>query len=84
MGQNSQTFFGHNSVIFVKQGRLFFFVMRNSDFDAFQKICIFSGKMGETATLTPKGLWLQNPTKNLAHCMDLLNQPLSQNRGFKI
>ena len=32
--------------------------------------------MGEAATLAPKGLWSQDPTKKLAHRMDLLGQPL--------
>ena len=46
----------------------------------FKKICFLSGKMSVGAMLTRKGLGPQNPTKKLAHRMDLLGQPLSQNR----
>ena len=40
---------------------------------------IVGGKIGVAATLMPKGLGPQNPTKKLAHWVDLLDQPLFQN-----
>ena len=58
--------------------------MRNHDFDAFfWKNPIFGGKMGVAATVVPKGLGLQVPTKKLAHWVDLLGQPLSRKLVFK-
>ena len=42
-------------------------VMRNDGFDAFLKKTIFGGKMSVAATLAPKGLGPQDPTKKLAH-----------------
>ena len=35
------------------------------------------------ATLAPKGLGPAKPDQKLAHWMDLLDQPLTQNRVFK-
>ena len=35
------------------------------------------------ATLAPKGLRPQNPTKKLAHLVELLGQPLSQKNAFE-
>ena len=44
-------------------------VMRNHDFNAFWKIPSFGWKMGVAATLKPKGLGPQDPTKKkLANC----------------
>ena len=40
--------------------------------------------MGVATTLAPNGLGPPNPTKKLAHWMDLLGQPLSRNHIFKI
>ena len=40
--------------------------------------------MGVAATLAPKGLVFQGPTRNLAHEMELLRQVLSQQRNPKI
>ena len=39
--------------------------------------------MGVAATLAPKGLGPQDPTKKLAHRMELLGQPLSQKNGLE-
>ena len=49
--------------------------MRNHDFDAVLKIKKFDGKMGVAATLAPKGLGPHDPTKKLAHQVELLGQP---------
>ena len=61
--------------------------MGNHDLEAFnkkkKKQSIFGGKMGVAATLVPKGLGPQVPTKKLAHWVKLfskiegLNPPLS-------
>ena len=40
--------------------------------------------MGVAATLAPKALGPQDPTKNLAHQVELLGQPLSQEIVSKI
>ena len=55
-------------------------VMRNRDFDAFKKNHIFGGIMGVAATVAPKGLGPQDPTKKLAHWVDLLGQPLTRKK----
>ena len=39
--------------------------------------------MGVAATVAPKGLGPQDPTKKLAHWVDLLNQPLTRKLVFK-
>ena len=53
--------------------------MVNHDFYAFfEKNHIFGDKMGVAATVAPKGLGPQDPTKKLAKWVDLLGQPLSQ------
>ena len=39
--------------------------------------------MGVAATLAPKGLRPQDPTKKLAHRVELLGQPLSQKNVFE-
>ena len=39
--------------------------------------------MGVAATLAPKGLGPQDPTKKLAHWVELLGQPLSQKNVFE-
>ena len=39
--------------------------------------------MGVATTLTPKGLEPQDPTKKLAHWLELLGQPLSQKKVFE-
>ena len=39
--------------------------------------------MGVAATLAPKGLGPQDPTKKLAHRVELLGQPLSQKKVFE-
>ena len=39
--------------------------------------------MGVAATLAPKGLGPQDPTKTLAHRVELLGQPLSQKNVFE-
>ena len=39
--------------------------------------------MGVAATLAPKGLGPQDPTKKLAHQVELLGQPLSQKKVFE-
>ena len=39
--------------------------------------------MGVAATLAPKGLGLQDPTKKLSHRVELLGQPLSQKNVFE-
>ena len=44
----------------------------------------FSGKMGVAATLAPKGLELQNPTKKNSYSADLLGQLLYQNHALNI
>ena len=45
---------------------------------------LLGGKMGVVATPAPKGLGLQNTTKNLAHVGVLLGHFLSQNRVPKL
>ena len=40
--------------------------------------------MGVATTRAPNGLGPPNPTKKLAHWMDLLGQQLSRNRVFEI
>ena len=44
----------------------------------FEQKLYFWREMGVAATLAPKGLGSQNPTKKLAHWVELLGQPLSQ------
>ena len=44
----------------------------------FWKTSYFGGKMGVAATLAPKGLGHQNPTRKLAHWVDLIGQPISR------
>ena len=48
-----------------------------------KKHLIFGGKMGVAATVAPKGLGPQVPTKELADWVDLLGQPLSRKLVFK-
>ena len=53
--------------------------MGNRDLGAFlKKNPIFGGKMDVAATLAPKDLGAQDPTKKLAHRFKLLGQPLYQ------
>ena len=40
--------------------------------------------MGVAATVAPRGLGPQDPTKKLAHWVDHLSQPLSQKHVFEI
>ena len=40
--------------------------------------------MGVATTCAPNGLGPSNPTKKLAHWVDLLDQPLSRNHDFEI
>ena len=40
--------------------------------------------MGVATTRPPNGLGPPNPTKNLAHLVDLLDQPLSRNHVVEI
>ena len=49
----------------------------------FWKILIFGGKMGVAATVAPKGLRPQDPTKKLAQWVDILGQPLSRKHVLK-
>ena len=58
--------------------------MRNPDLYAFLKKFNFWRKMGVAATLAPKGLRPQDPTKKLAHWVELLGQPLSQKKFSKV
>ena len=44
----------------------------------------FGGKMGVVITRDPNGLGSSNPTKKLAHWVNLLGQPLSRNPVFEI
>ena len=46
-------------------------------------LMLFGGKMGEAATLAPKGLGSQDLTKRLANRVKLLGQPLSQKIVFE-
>ena len=39
--------------------------------------------MGVAATLAPKGLGPQHPTKKLVHRVELLGQPISQKKVFE-
>ena len=57
-------------------------MVRNHVFDAFKKI-LFWGEMGVAATVAPKGLGPQDPTKKLAHWVELLGQPLSRKPVFR-
>ena len=58
--------------------------MNNRDFDAFfGKYPIFGGEMGVAATVAPKGLGPQDPTKKLAHWVNLLGQPSTRKLVFK-
>ena len=45
---------------------------------------MFGGKMGVAATVAPRGLGPQDPTKKLAHWVDLLGRPLSRKHLFEI
>ena len=45
---------------------------------------IFGEEMGVATTRDPHGLGPTNPTKKLAHRVDLLGQPLSRNHVFEI
>ena len=45
---------------------------------------IFGGKLGVATTLAPKGLGSQDPTKTLAHRVELFGKPLSQKMFLKI
>ena len=49
----------------------------------FTKRLSFGGEMGVAATLALKGLGPQDPTKKLAHRVELLGQPLSQKKVFE-
>ena len=44
----------------------------------------FDGKTGVATTRTLNDLGPPNPTKKLAHCLDLLGQPLSRNDDFEL
>ena len=50
----------------------------------FWKKSFIGKKMGVAATLVPKGLRPQDPTKKLAHRVELLGQPLFQCRYLEI
>ena len=50
----------------------------------FEKNTLFDGKMGVAATLAPKGMEPQSPTKKWAHWVDLTGQLLSRKSVFKI
>ena len=43
----------------------------------FKRNTIFGDKMGVAATVAPRGLGPQDPTKNLAQWVEILGQPLS-------
>ena len=49
-------------------------------FDAFLKTIFLAGEMGVAASLAPKGLGPQDPTKKLARWVDLLGHQLSQKK----
>ena len=57
--------------------------MKNRDLSAL-KNPIFGGRMGVATTLAPKGLGPQNPTKNLAHWVDLMGRPISRKSVVRI
>ena len=59
-------------------------MMENHDSKVFlKKHSIFGRKMGLAATLVPKGLVPQDPTKKLAFRVELLGQPLSHKNVFE-
>ena len=53
-------------------------VVKNHVFDAFLKDVLFGGKIGVAATVEPRGLGPQDPTKKLAQWLNFLGQPLSE------
>ena len=63
-------------------------VMRILCYDAYFSVLIFwatfGGKVGVATTRALNGLRPPNQTKTLAHLVDLLGQPLSQNHIFEI
>ena len=84
------TFFGHNLAIFAN--RVVFFFGNSGDyylpighekswFWCFFGVILFLAE--KWATVSPEGLWSQDPTKKLAHCVKFLGQPLSWKLVFK-
>ena len=85
------TFFGHNSAILgpiglkiymgTQETIIYRLVVRNQSYEAYFSVLIvwatFGGKMGVANTRAPYGLGPPNPTKKLAHLVDLLSQPPS-------
>ena len=63
-------------------------VMRNLSCDAYLLFFIlgplFGKKMGVATTRAPNVLGPRNPTKKLAHWVELLGQPLSRNEVLEI
>ena len=60
-------------------------MVKNHVFDAFLKEILFlGGRMGVAATVAPRGLKPQDPTKKLAQWVDLLSQQLSRKHVFEI
>ena len=49
-----------------------------------KEVLVFGGKMGVAATVAPKGLGPQDPTKNSAQWLDLLDRLSSRKHVFKI
>ena len=86
----AHTFFGCNSAISgpiglkylmgVQETMIYRLVMRNLSYDAF--IFDFLGHFLRENGRAPNSLWPPNPTKKLAHWVDLLGQPLSLGHVF--
>ena len=72
----------------VQETIIYRLVMRNLSYATYFSVLIFwatfGGKMGVDTTCAPNGLGPSNPTKKLAHWMDLLGQPLFRNHVFEI
>ena len=66
-----------------KETIIYRLVMGNHDLEVFLKKINFWRENGVAATLAPKGLGPQDPTKKLAHRVEILGQPSSQKNVFE-
>ena len=82
------TLFGTKFFMGIQETIIYRLVVRNPNYDTYFSFLMFLAtfgmKMGKATTHTLYGLGLPNPTKNLAHQVDLLSQPLSRNHDFEI
>ena len=78
MANQAEIFLGTQETIIYR------FVMRNHDlYTPLKKNQFLAEKMDVAATLAPKGPGPQEPTKKLAHRVELLGLPLSQKKVFE-